>query len=241
MIGSGCILLLSLFFSEPGTKALNLENRVSVFEQYHEGEPSGSMRLSVEQQGSNWVVKDRTEVPRSAFEESLETVIDSNGALQEHKMTGSVGLQTFEVHVRLEQGRILGTARSPGKEQETKVDLTAPKGTMERTALFAMIPFFEWSADTEFEVTIFNGFDLGLQTLSLEVTGEERIQVIAGEFDVWRIAVRGGNPEQVFFVTKKPPFRTVRIDVPNTPWHYELQPELPRQPPIPALPPQRLR
>jgi phosphohistidine phosphatase SixA len=61
--------------------------------------------------------------------------------------------------------------------------------------------------------------------ITVEPTGEVDVVVPSGTYRAHRVAVRGGSPEWVLYVSTRPPATLVRIEVVGQPWAYELIPD----------------
>ncbi len=230
-----CLPLLAQDSNEP--KAIDLQqfdrahmvDAAPFFTQFHQGEVAGSMKLSTEFKDDKLIVSDTTIVPKFDIEETATAVLNAK-SLDHESLTMTGHFSTFTVDVSLNYGpsRLKGYSIFPRSREdfgELEIDHELPKGAIARVVLFALVPALPFEKGSLFSVTMSKN-DGSFVPIRIEVGELEQVEVRAGSFQARAVKLLGDSVEQAFYVTDETPRRTVKIDVINSPWRYELDNEV---------------
>jgi len=137
-------------------------------------------------------------------------------------MKQTMGPQSMEVNLQLEEGKIVGTV-SPPQGEPTEVDQEVPEGTL----LPGMDDFAIWLMDLavgeEVELPAFNAQSASTYTMSVKVVADSTITVAAGDFEAYELEVGAGEGTSTVWARKAAPHIVLRQDVAGQPVSIQLK------------------
>jgi len=181
----------------------------------------GQMVLHINQRDGQLIVQDRTSVPGFNIEEKITVTMDAKSrAPITAEVEAMFGENSLDVDLKWTGHRVTGRlARGP--EEKTVNQKLAPD-TFTRVALFALLPAFAWKEGAAFRVDMFDVMSAKNYSITLLATEKTKVDVLAGRFEAWRVEVNGHEVRQAFYISTATPAQTVKIEVLDTSWHYEL-------------------
>lgn len=130
----------------------------------------------------------------------------------------------LDVDLRVSGGEAKGEYRTknPGdiEKKITPFALDLPEGTVTRASMFALVAALPLVDGDIYRVKWFNSLTGQLQDIDVTVTGQERITVPAGDYDVISVQFKNATPENTVYVSKGDR-DVVRIDVPSMNMRFE--------------------
>lgn len=188
-----------------------------------QGKPFGYQLSKLEQVDGGWKYSDATR---------LATVIQQNTAvkftealvMQSVLQTGRMQGQETKIDVTYANGHAKGTADTPGPGGVKHVDIDAdmPAGAIDDNALQAFFPALKWAAGATFTVPVFQSGKGTLVNLTIAVTGEESVTVVAGTFDAWKADVTGGEAPLTIWIEKAGAHRLLKLALVGQPVEFQL-------------------
>jgi len=106
---------------------------------------------------------------------------------------------------------------------EGTIDLTQSISplTIERTTAIMLAANFDLT-QVPFQFQWINLYDNDKRPIGVTVEDYGEVTVPAGTFDALKVSYSGGNPSQVFYITKGEKRKIVKIEIPGQPWEYQL-------------------
>ena len=176
-----------------------------------QGQPRGWQRLTMERAGTGWVVGDAITIDSlvtQASHISLDAALHETALRQEGRMRG----REMKITLDFADGRARGTAITPTNPQgPLTIDTTVLAGTVDDNAVAPLLAAVRLrdSLDIAFPVMASGKGTVAPQRL--RVLGSELVTVPAGQFDAWRVELSAGRSTVLFFVTKRAPYRVVKM------------------------------
>lgn len=203
----------------------------SSFNMLFNGEVVGTANQKIVVDGEEITFSESTKIEKFNIDAEISAVANKNNlAPSQMSMTGKMGAAT---NIRLtwtntddnpKSARLIGQslmARSPYKEQgKIAVDREIQTSIVERTTAIMSVPFYAKRIPQFFQW--YNGYDDDIRTIKMQIVGEEKVTVPAGEFHTQKVKLEGGAPSQYYFITKEEKPKVVKIEVIGMPWSYEL-------------------
>ncbi|CAM2069374.1 hypothetical protein SCOR_28645 [Sulfidibacter corallicola] len=192
------------------------------FVQFFKGERSGTMDLSIVKKDGKVVVRDLTRVPKFRIEEELVVTLDHRSlAIDTIRAGGHFGEKKVDVELARIDGNLTGTIQLGAASDTKHLDDALAANVFSRVGLFAMLPAFDFKDGASYALTMFDS--LGGKTYDVQIAvSRVTNKDIARGIPLWRVEVNGHVARQAFFITQTVPRRTVRIEVLDSPWTYEL-------------------
>ena len=103
-----------------------------------------------------------------------------------------------------------------------KIDQQFSQHRYERTSLIMLAHLLNVSKDRKQSIQWFNAYNGFSREILISDEGEEDLTVPAGAFSTYKILYNGGDPSYVFYISKGKRPQIVRMEIPATPWTYEL-------------------
>ena len=190
----------------------------------NDGAPAGSMTYGWRRDRGRYIIKDRTEMKPNIVE-TAEAVIDAKTLLPEAiHINFAVGGDAMKVDLSWQGNRRSGVyLRKRGKDiSERTVNILEDDAMPLRMAVIGIVPALPLKEGFRVSLPWFNTLANRAETIELMVTGSERIKTPVGTFSTYRVALNGGSPENIIYVSKRLPRVIVRIDVVGRPMHFLL-------------------
>ncbi|MFZ5623900.1 MAG: insulinase family protein [Gemmatimonadota bacterium] len=140
------------------------------------------------------------------------------------KQTGKIQGQDIGLDVAFVGGRARGkgttmTAQGP---KPVDYDIDFPAGTIDDNSILALAPALKWAPGAKFDLAVLVTGKGAIQPHVLAVTGEDKVTVPAGTFDVYRAELTGGEQPLTLFVTRAAPHRVVKFQPGGAPIEFLL-------------------
>lgn len=182
------------------------------------GNAIGSQSSSLQKSAGGWTWKETTAIPMAGIQQQTTLTFTAALEMQELHQTGSQAGQASKIDISYAGGRAKGKATTPSQTGPKTIDVDAemPKGAVDDNALQALLQGMKWSAGAKIPVAVFQSGKGALAKVSLNVVGEEKVKVPAGEFDTWKVELTGGEQPITFFIAKAP-VKVVKIALAGMP------------------------
>lgn len=188
------------------------------------GDSVGTARYETRATGSGWRLAETTLLPEVGVDAVYETTVGLDLGPRSFRGTGTMFGEQVDIDVQFDGRRAVGRAQvpQPGGAPLLEIDTPYPPGTLERTSTFFLLSALPLADDVVLGMRWLNTYTGAVEQLSAVVTGRETVAVPAGEFEAFRVELRGGTPSQVVWISTTSPRELVRIEVVGQPWTYEL-------------------
>ncbi|GAB4183663.1 MAG: hypothetical protein Tsb002_05990 [Wenzhouxiangellaceae bacterium] len=199
-----------------------------LYQMSYDGLPVGESRYTIRRDGGEVVLVETTSVPAYGVDANNTVVLDENLHPRRFTGSGSMGGQPVNISVEWGADRIRGHSLFPRAADQAQGQLTINReqsGALERTSVFFLLPGFPLQPGSSHDFHWYNTYVDEVRAITASVAGVANITTPAGEFETYRVQIKGGDPEQVVYVTTQQPRRIVRMEVVNQPWVYQLLPE----------------
>ncbi|WP_286829085.1 MULTISPECIES: hypothetical protein [Kordiimonas] len=189
-----------------------------------DGSEAGSMTYGWEVKNGHYRIHDRSEMQPNILE-TAEALIDRDSLLPEMlSIDFTIGANRMDIDAAWQNGQATGqlvTTRD-GQQQARPIADDASQVAPLRLAVIGLVAALPLGPDFKVTLPWFNSMANRTEQVTLEVTGEQMVETPAGTFDSWQVAIKGGTPENIAYVSKTRPQRIVRIDVVGQPMHFLL-------------------
>ncbi|MBI4539468.1 MAG: insulinase family protein [Gemmatimonadetes bacterium] len=138
------------------------------------------------------------------------------------QMEQRAGPMRMATELRYEGGRITGSVTEPQGQTKT-VDASVVAGTILPGMDDAVVELADFVKTKELKLPAFNPRSGTAYTLTIKVTGESRIKVSAGEFEVYELEVSGAEGRQRIYARKEAPHVMVKQESYGQPVVIELK------------------
>ena len=232
----GVVSLVSISYS-PRALALDLQQiarRLPAQGEIHllmfnADQPDGFMRLGWSKSADNFELFDRTMLPSAEVYETYSASLSPDNLHPKRvDIALHVGVRTHQIRLRIgaEQGELRRRALAPGVATRQSTEMVpVTEGTVLR-ALSFLIPLVDRSSPGEtLEYTWLEPLSpQPLAKVSLRVMEGGNQETPAGEVDTLKYELRGAEPANDIFVSKREPRQIVRIDVLGSALNFRLPP-----------------
>ncbi|MEX0298969.1 MAG: hypothetical protein AB3N28_07850 [Kordiimonas sp.] len=186
------------------------------------GKEAGGMTYGWHKEGDTYVVADRSEMQPNILE-TAKGVIDAKTLLPKSVVIDfAMGDDKMDFDFSWDKNKRTGTVKTlrGGKANTHNIDTAEEFGAPLRLAVIGMVAAFPVTETFEANLPWFNTLANKVEMITLKATGSETVEAPAGTFDTYKVAIQGGTPENVVYVTKSLPRKIVRIDVVGQPMHF---------------------
>lgn len=186
------------------------------------GNPIGTQVSSLSKTANGWTWRETTAIPMAGVQQTTTLTFSAALEMQELHQTGTQGGQAAKIDIVYAGGRAKGKSTTPSQTGPKTIDVDAemPKGAVDDNAIAPLVQVMKWSAGAKIPVAAFVSGKGALAPMSLNVVGEEKVKVAAGEFDAWKVELAGGEQPATFYVAKVNP-RILKIAVVGMPLTFE--------------------
>lgn len=147
--------------------------------------------------------------------------MDRSGAPLVVKQTGKVQGQEVSIDVKYENGRAIGTARTPvppaGQLKAVAIDTTLAPGTVDDNAIQALLPAFRWAPGARWTFNVMSAGQGEIKAWTLAVAATETIPVGRDSVAAYRAELSGGSTPLTLWVTTARPHQLVKIGIAGQP------------------------
>jgi hypothetical protein len=188
------------------------------------GNAIGSQVSTLAKVDGGWKYTETTAIAMAGVSQSTTVTFSDAIAMQEVHQTGTQGGQTAKIDVVYAGGRAKGKAVTPSQQGPKTVDVDAemPTGAIDDNAMQPLMAAMKWGAGAKIPLAVFQSGKGALAQYTLNVTGDEKVKVAAGEFDTWKVELSGGEAPLTLWVTKGGAARVVKIVPAGAPISVEL-------------------
>ena len=121
-----------------------------------------------------------------------------------------------EIHIDVEGGRATGTGVDPETQQSAEIDTELPPGTGLEGMVDVAIAVTDFDDVGEFTFRSLTGTG-EITATNVKVEGQETVEVPAGEFETYRLAVSGPRASMTVWVTRTDPHIVVKREMAGQP------------------------
>ena len=189
------------------------------------GREVGYQRTRFEPSAAGWRHVDLT-VMTGRVEQTTTVEFTRDGSLLRVEQRGTSRGVPMATDLTYGGGRVKGRSSNPAADGSvTAFEIDSAVGAVvDDNALVALVPALPLGEGAGWSFTLFSSGQNKLIPMTLTVTGRDTVDVPAGRFDAWRVAVAGGPAPLAVFVTTAAPRRVVRIEVVGSPLEFVLAP-----------------
>jgi hypothetical protein len=134
----------------------------------------------------------------------------------------AMGPQQMSTEITFGEGAAKGKI-SGGPEGAKDVDVSLVDGTLIAGALDWVIATLPLALNQEYKFPVIDGQSGTLQSVKIEVIGEEELMVAAGSFSTFKLKVKRAEGESVFYCHKEKPHYLIKQEVPAQGLSIELK------------------
>lgn len=187
-----------------------------------QGQPFGFQVTSLQRVAGAWEFRERSQLGPII---SQETTVEFTPELVmlSTEQGGRFQGNDLRLSVRYAGGRATGEGVTPGAGQMQTVqyaDVAIPEGTIDDNLLVALLPFFPWAADANFDVSVFASGRGVVERRNFRVAGEEVVNVPAGTFAAYRVEYTGGEAPGTYWVESAAPHRVLKFGPQGVPLEF---------------------
>jgi hypothetical protein len=188
---------------------------------FNEGKAAGRMEYEWERIGDTYVIKDLSQMEPNILE-TAKGVIDAETLLPRSIYVDfAMGASKMIIDLGWQGSHMTGSFSMTRENQDAQVreadeKIEAPL----RLAVIGMVSALPLEPGYSLDMPWYNSLGRQQQSITLEVIGEELVEAPAGVFDTYKVAIKGGTPENVVYVTKAMPRKIARIDVVGQPIYF---------------------
>ena len=177
-----------------------------------QGKPAGYELITLEKTDTGFLVVDHTNLmPR--MQQVTEIVIGANGEMTSVKQRGEVSGLEMMIDVAYAGGKATGSATTPSAGGGTETRAVAgdvPAYVVDDNVLLPLLPGIAWRPGLVVTVPVFASGRSELINVTLRVVGTEKLQVPAGMFDAYKVAVEGMKQAMTLYVNTGLPHRVLK-------------------------------
>ncbi|MEW5930199.1 MAG: insulinase family protein [Gemmatimonadota bacterium] len=185
------------------------------------GNAVGTATTTLARDGAAWVSTQTVQAGPTSTRSEVRFTGDFTPVSGKTSMTA--GAMSMETDLRMENGRIKGTAKLPAQMGgEKAIDAEAVAGTRFPGTDPWILAVADLAPGKTIAFPTFNAQSGSAAPVSFKVSGEEKVTVPAGTFDTWKVELSGPQPATVW-VRKDAPHVTVKQALQGQPVTIELQ------------------
>jgi len=181
-------------------------------------EQAGRMVYAWRKEGNTYVINDLTEMKPNIFETAVGVIDAKTFQPMSMDIAFAVGAAKMIIDLDWDGDHVTGTRTVSRPEQEDRVTNSDAKVTAPlRLSIFGLISTLPLEEGYEVSLPWYNVMGGVQEDIRLVTLGSELVETPAGTFDTFKVAIKGATPENIVYVTKSLPRKTVRIDVVGQP------------------------
>lgn len=187
-----------------------------------QGNALGSATSALVREGAAWV--ERGTLQLGPVNQRSETRFDDALMTAAVKQSAQLPGATTEMDLRMEGGRVKGTAKLPAQLGGDKAfDTEVVAGTRLGGVEASLVAVADLAEGRSFTVPVFNGATGAVDNQTFRVAGAEAVTVPAGSFETFRVEVSGGQQGSTMWVRRELPHVVVKQEFKAQPIVLELQ------------------
>ena len=188
----------------------------AVFQIVQAGDSVGSMTVEAAFRDDIYVVRDRSIMLPQADEEMILRFDAESFEPRTAWVIARFGATDIRNHFTFADGHVSGWAyvHQEGTEaRDLVVQTELPAHAMLRGGVIFLAQAAPLAVGERVSVPWFSSISGAVEHVTLTATGTETVTVPAGTFETTRLALEGGTPENVIYVSNEVPRRMVRVEV----------------------------
>ncbi|MCI0451884.1 MAG: insulinase family protein [Candidatus Latescibacteria bacterium] len=139
-----------------------------------------------------------------------------------YKFSMAAGPQTMSADLSFADGVAKGRVEG-GKDGGKDINVTLVKGAILKNAVDFLVGTLPLETGKSFKFPVLDTQSGGMENITIEVVGEQDLMVPAGSYSTFKIKVKSGDGEQVFYVQKTLPHLVVKQENPAQGLNIELK------------------
>ncbi len=139
-----------------------------------------------------------------------------------YKFSMAAGPQQMSADLSFADGVAKGRVEG-GKDGGKDINVTLVKGAILKNAVDFLIGTLPLETGKTFKFPVLDAQSGGLENVSIDVVGEQDLMVPAGSYATYKVKVKSGDGEQVFYVQKTSPHLVVKQENPAQGLSIELK------------------
>jgi zinc protease len=147
--------------------------------------------------------------------------MDRSGAPLAVTQTGKVQGQEVSIDVKYQNGRAVGSARTPapptGQLKTVAIDTALAPGTVDDNAIQALLPALRWAPNARWTFNVMSAGQGEIKAWTLAVAATETIAVGSDSVTAYRAELSGGSTPLTLWVTTQRPHQLVKIGIAGQP------------------------
>jgi zinc protease len=147
--------------------------------------------------------------------------MDRSGAPLAVTQTGKVQGQEVSIDVKYQNGRAVGSARTPapptGQLKTVVIDTALAPGTVDDNAIQALLPALRWAPNARWTFNVMSAGQGEIKAWTLAVAATETIAVGSDSVTAYRAELSGGSTPLTLWVTTQRPHQLVKIGIAGQP------------------------
>ncbi len=209
----------------PRASALDLDMSALVarrdsFTVRFQGNPIGWQTSTLEPTPTGFRYMERVEL--GGFVSQTTTLdLDKSGGMRAVQQTGKTQGQDVAVDVKYENGRAVGTAKTPDpatrQVKSVTIDTAITPGTLDDNAIQALVPAFPWSPSAKWTFNVMSAGQAEIKTWSMAVTGTDSVMVGDKPVEAYRAELTGGQSPLTLWVATASPHLLLKIGIAGQP------------------------
>jgi zinc protease len=138
-----------------------------------------------------------------------------------YKLSMTMGPQQMSTDLTFENGTAKGKINGPEGPKDVDVDMVG--GTLIAGTVEYVIATLPLAVDQTYKFPVLDGQSGTLQSVTIQVLGEEELMVAAGSFSTFKLKVKRADGESVFYCRTEAPHLLVKQEVPAQMLSIELK------------------
>ena len=179
----------------------------------------GDMNVTMEKQGSDFASASTLTGMISLNEESK---FGSEFEPRTYKFSMAAGPQQASADVSFTDGVATGRVEG-GKDGGKDVNVTLVKGAILKSSIDVLISTLALETGKTFRFPVIDAQSGTLESVTIEVAGEQELMVPAGSYSTYKVKVKSGEGEQMMYVRKEMPHILVKQEMPAQGLNIELK------------------
>ncbi|HXV14334.1 MAG TPA: insulinase family protein [Candidatus Krumholzibacteria bacterium] len=139
-----------------------------------------------------------------------------------YKFSMAAGPQQMSADLSFADGVAKGRVEG-GKDGGKDINVTLVKGAILKNAVDFLVGTLPLETGKTFKFPVLDTQSGGMENVTIEVVGEQDLMVPAGSYSTYKIKVKSGDGEQVFYVQKTSPHLLVKQENPAQGLNIELK------------------
>lgn len=198
-----------------------LENHKAVYAVVAQEMNIGDLNVTLEKKSEDTFQANSTITGMISMEEKMTFGADNFEPIA-YTLSMAMGPQQMSTELTFGEGTAKGKI-SGGPEGPKDIDIVLVDGTLLAGALDWVIATLPLAVNQEYKFPVIDGQSGTLQSVKIEVVGEEELMVAAGSFSTFKVKVKRAEGESMFYCHKEAPHFLIKQEVPAQMLSIELK------------------